>query len=222
MTSSRSAEPGLLHDLGRTGVPNTVWDKAVPLTEAERERARLSPYLTERMLRRPTALAELGAIASIVFERMDGSGYPHGSRGAAIPLLARYLAAADVYHGMREERPHRPALTAAEAAAHVRAEIRAGRLDAAAGEAVLDVAGHRARGRTAAPGGLTPREVEVLVLVARGATTRQVGRKLGITTKTAGNHVERAYAKCGVSSRSAATLYAMQHGLLHTLEPLTP
>jgi HD-GYP domain-containing protein (c-di-GMP phosphodiesterase class II) len=50
----------LVHDLGRTGVPNTIWDKPGPLTDAERERVRLHPYYTERMLARPEALAGLG------------------------------------------------------------------------------------------------------------------------------------------------------------------
>jgi DNA-binding NarL/FixJ family response regulator len=62
--------------------------------------------------------------------------------------------------------------------------------------------------------------VEVLVLVARGASTRFVARALDITPKTAGNHIERIYAKIGATSRSTATLYAMQHGMLATLEPV--
>ncbi|HEX9314896.1 MAG TPA: LuxR C-terminal-related transcriptional regulator, partial [Actinomycetota bacterium] len=67
---------------------------------------------------------------------------------------------------------------------------------------------------------LTPREVEVLLLVARGATTRHVARTLNITPKTAGNHIERIYLKIGASSRSTATLFAMQQGMLSTLEPV--
>jgi HD-GYP domain-containing protein (c-di-GMP phosphodiesterase class II) len=54
----------LVHDLGRTGVPNTIWDKPGLLTDAERERVRLHPYYTERMLARSEALARLGAIAA--------------------------------------------------------------------------------------------------------------------------------------------------------------
>ena len=69
-----------------------------------------------------------------------------------------------------------------------------------------------------APAGLTPREVEVLELAARGATTRQVASRLGIAPKTAGNHIERIYMKVGVSSRAEAALFAMQNGLLRTLE----
>ena len=110
----------------------------------------------------------------------------------------------------------------AQEAAHLRSEARGGRLDAAAVDAVLGVSGQRSTGPPAAPAGLTPREVEVLVLVARGGTTRHVARMLNITPKTAGNHIERIYTKIGASSRSTATLYAMQHGMLATLEPLEP
>jgi DNA-binding CsgD family transcriptional regulator len=167
-------------------------------------------------------LAGLAAVASSDHERLDGSGYHRGAHGSDIPLLGRYLAAADVYHALLEDRPHRPAWRPKEAAAHLRAEARAGRLDGAAVEVVLEVAGHRPTGASSAPAGLTPREVEVLVLVARGATTRQVARALGISPKTAGNHIERIYAKIGASSRSTATLFAMQRGLLATLEPIRP
>ena len=93
---------GLVHDLGRTGIANSIWDKPGALTEGERERVRLHAYYTERMLRRPAALAGIAAIASSVHERLDGSGYHRGIRGPEIPLLGRYLAAADVYHAAEE------------------------------------------------------------------------------------------------------------------------
>ena len=60
----------------------------------------------------------------------------------------------------------------------------------------------------------------MLVLIARGASTRQVARRLGIAPKTAGTFIERIYAKTGVSTRSTAALFAVQHGLLGSLEPL--
>jgi HD-GYP domain-containing protein (c-di-GMP phosphodiesterase class II) len=211
---------GLLHDIGRTAVSNEIWDRPGPLSESDQERVRLHAYYTERMLRRPAALAGLSAVAASHHERLDGSGYHRAIRGSEIPLLGRYLAAADVYHALQEDRPHRPARTAKEAAAHLRTEVREGRLDGAAVEVVLSVSGHRTSGPPAAPAGLTPREVEVLLLVARGASTRHVARTLNITPKTAGNHIERIYSKIGASSRATATLFAMQHGMLATLEPV--
>jgi DNA-binding CsgD family transcriptional regulator len=85
---------------------------------------------------------------------------------------------------------------------------------------VLGCAGHRTRRAAGGPAGLTTREMEVLVLLARAASTRQIATRLGIAPKTAGNHIERIYAKIGATSRSTATLFAMQHGMLATLEPV--
>jgi HD-GYP domain-containing protein (c-di-GMP phosphodiesterase class II) len=210
----------LVHDLGRTGISNAIWDKPGALSAAEQERVRLHAYYTERMLRRPSALAGLAAVAAGDHERLDGSGYHRGVSGSAIPLLGRFLAVADAYHAMLEARPHRAALSRDVAASEIRMATKSGALDPGAADAVLAAAGHATARRPSAPAGLTAREVEVLVLVARGATTRQVAQRLGIAPKTAGNHIERIYAKIGASSRSTATLFAMQHGLLDTLEPL--
>ncbi len=80
---------GLLHDLGRTGVPNSIWDKPGALTEGERERVRLHPYYTERALARPAALARLGAIAGAHHERLDGSGYHRGLTGGSVSAAVR-------------------------------------------------------------------------------------------------------------------------------------
>ena len=209
----------LVHDLGFHGVPATILDKAAPLSASESERMRLHAYYTERMLARPPALARIGAVASMVNERIDGSGYHRGLSGPAIPAAGRILAAADAYQAMTEPRPHRPALSARAAADALRAEVRGGRQAADAVDAVLAAAGQRKGKRRGGPAGLTAREVEVLVLIARGASSRQVARALGISAKTAGTHIERIYIKTGASTRSTATLFAMQHGLLDSLEP---
>jgi HD-GYP domain-containing protein (c-di-GMP phosphodiesterase class II) len=212
---------GLVHDLGRVGVPNTVWDKPGPLTRAEVERVRLHSYYTQRMLQHPHTLAEIGAIASSNHERLDGSGYHRGAAAAGVPPLARLLGAADAFHAMGEERPHRRALTARQRVSQLRADGRGGRLDAAAVDAVLQVAGHAPRRRVPGPGGLTPREVDVLLLAARGSTTRAIGNALGISAKTAGTHIEHIYTKIGVSTRAGAALFAIQQGLLPSNEPIS-
>lgn len=209
----------LLHDLGMHAIPATILDKAGPLSASESERMRMHAYYTERMLARPPALARLGTVASMAHERADGSGYHRGLAGAAIPVTARVLAAACAFSAMTEPRPHRPALAPKEATAELRAGARAGRLDAVAVDAVLAAAGQRQGKRRTGPAGLTPREIEVLVLIARGASTRQVAQRLSITPKTAETHIERIYTKTGASTRSTATLFALQHGLLDTFEP---
>lgn len=210
----------LVHDIGMHGVPASVLDKPGPLTGAEWERMRLHSYWTERVLARPAALGRIGAIASLANERLDGSGYHRGLSGAAIPAAGRILAAADACRAMTEPRPYRPALSLMTAAAELRQEVRSGRLAADAVDAVLAAAGQPPQKRRGGPAGLTPREVEVLTLIARGASTRQVARILGITAKTAGTHIERIYTKIGASTRSTATLFAMQHGLLESLDPV--
>ena len=210
---------GLVHDLGRLGVPNTIWDKPGPLGHAETERVRLHPYLTERMLACSPALAPLAAIAVQHHERLDGSGYPRGLSGGALSPEGRVLAAADFYRSRTEPRPHRPARTAGEAAAQLRAEARAGRLDAGAAAAVLSAAGHPATRRPARPADLTGREVEVLQLLARGLSNKEIAERLVISRKTAGHHVEHIYAKTGTTNRALASLFAASHGLIRTRPP---
>jgi HD-GYP domain-containing protein (c-di-GMP phosphodiesterase class II) len=213
---------GLVHGYGRLGVSNSILDRPGPLSAGEWERVRMSPYLTERMLRQSAALAPLGEIAVQLRERLDGSGYPRGLSGGAISRLARVLGAAEAYQSMREPRPYRPARQAADAAAELQAEVRAGRLDADAVGAVLEAAGHRVARRKTAVAGLTAREIEVLVLLARGAPNKQIATELVITPKTARNHVEHIYAKIGASSRATAAMFAMQHGLLPEDETAVP
>ncbi|MFD2090991.1 HD domain-containing phosphohydrolase [Blastococcus deserti] len=207
---------GLVHDLGRAGVSVHVWDKPGPLTLDEQERARLHAYYTERVLAPVKSLTAVARIASLHHERLDGSGYHRGTTSAGLPSGARVLAAADAYQAMTEARAHRPALPAVGARAALRAEARAGRLDADAVSAVLEERGSGRRDPDRSPG-LSAREVEVLRLLARGCTTRQIARALGITVKTADSHVQHIYTKAGVSTRAAATLYAIQRGLLPAL-----
>ena len=209
---------GLVHDLGRLGVPNTIWDKRGVLSHAETERVRLHPYYTERMLAYSPALAPLASIAVQHHERLDGSGYPRGLSGGGISPEARILAAADFYHSRLEQRPHRPACPADEAAAQLRAEVRACRIDGDAAAAVMSAAGHRATRRPARPGSLTNREVEVLRLLARGLSNRQIAERLVISRKTAGHHIEHIYAKTGTTNRALASLFAANHGLIRSAD----
>jgi HD-GYP domain-containing protein (c-di-GMP phosphodiesterase class II) len=182
---------GLVHDFGRLGVSNAILDKRGPLGVGEWERLRLQGYITERMLRQSEALAPL-------------------ARSALPSQIARLLDTANAYQAMREPRPHREAL-APEAAAR---ELRAGQYDADAVDAVLAAAGHRIARRREGPAGLTPREVEVLRLLARGLSNKEIAHRLSISPKTVGNHADHIYAKIGAPSRAAAAFFAMREGLL--------
>jgi len=213
---------GLANDLGRLGVSNAIWDKRGALGAGEWERVRMYPYLTERMLHQSTALAPLGAIAVQHRERLDGSGYPRGLSGGAISMPARVLGAADAYQSMCEPRPHREAHLPEVAAKELRSEVKAGRMDGDVVEALLGAAGHRVARRREGPAGLTAREVDVLRLVSRGLSSKEVAARLVISQKTARNHIEHIYIKIGASNRTEASLFAMQHGLISDGDTVSP
>jgi DNA-binding NarL/FixJ family response regulator len=169
------------------------------------------------MFARVTPLVPVVACASQHHERLDGSGYPHGLSGSALSMPARLLAAADVYHALREPRPHRPAFDADTAAATMHVEVRDGRLDGDAVAAVLTAAGHRVPRRSVLPAGLTRREVDVLVLLTRGFSNPQIATELTISRKTVSSHLEHIYTKLGVTTRTEAALFAMSNGLVEPL-----
>ena len=206
---------GLVHDLGRTAVPNSIWDKPAALTRAEFDRVQLHPLLTEQMLRRAGALGALNPIAACHHERANGSGYVKGLTAAQLSPAARILAAADRYQAMTQERAHRPAHPPQTAADQVRRMAAEGHLDRDAAECVVAAAGHPARPRPQAPpAGMTDREVEVLALAATGLTTAQIAQRLVISPKTADSHIQHIYAKIGCSTRGAAVLFALRHNLV--------
>jgi HD-GYP domain-containing protein (c-di-GMP phosphodiesterase class II) len=205
----------LLHDIGKVGVSAGIWGKPGPLTAHEWELVRLHPYYTERVLARPTALARLGELAALHHERLDGSGYYRRLAGPMLPVTARLLATANAYCALTEQRPYRAPCPPEEAARLLRREVQSGRLDGEALGAVLAAAGHQAGGRQReSVAGLSQRELEVLRLIARGYTTRQVADTLVISAKTADRHIQNIYAKIGVSTRAGATLFALEHRLL--------
>jgi HD-GYP domain-containing protein (c-di-GMP phosphodiesterase class II) len=205
---------GLVHDVGRLGVSNAIWDKPGPLGTGEWERIRLYPYLTERILSQSESLCRLGNLAVQHRERLDGSGYPRGLTASALSVVSRTLAVADAYRTWREPRPHRAELSEAEAATRLRAEAHAGRMDPDVVDAVLAAAGHRVSRRHSRPAGLSPREIEILRLIARGLSSREIAQRLTLSAKTVRNHTEHIYAKIGTGNRVAASLFAVEHGLL--------
>ncbi len=211
--TTRLGRAALVHDVGQVGIAAGIWDHPGPLSAEQWERARLHPYLSERVLRRCRLLVPLADLAAGHHERADGSGYHRGI--AEQGLAAGLLAVADAYHAMTEDRPHRPSPGRAAAAAQLRADADHGRFGRVAVDAVLEAAGETSRpARRANPAGLTDREVEVLGLIARGHANKQVANALGISPKTVGRHVEHIYAKASVTTRAGATLFAMEHGLL--------
>jgi HD-GYP domain-containing protein (c-di-GMP phosphodiesterase class II) len=205
---------GWLHDIGRCGVSAALGARAGPLGDREWEQMRLHPYHTQRILAQPDELARIGALAATHHERLDGSGYFQGLKGAALEAPARVLIAAHRYASLCEPRAHRPGVAEGQAADLLLQEAHSGRQDPRAADAVLACAGHAVAPRRDGGAGLTGREVEVLRHLARGATLKQVARELGLAVKTVDRHVQNIYGKAGVSTRAAATLFAVENGLL--------
>jgi HD-GYP domain-containing protein (c-di-GMP phosphodiesterase class II) len=204
-----------VHDVGRFGVPASVLSKPRALNGSDLERMRMHVYYVERIFSRPEPLRRIGLVASMHHERMDGSGYHRAASGAVLTNPCRILAVADAYHAMCQPRPYREPLSPDRAAAEIRAEVAAGHLDPASAHAVLEAAGHERQPITSSGQlGLTPRECDVLRLLAVGEPNKTIARRLGISAKTVSNHVEHIYAKLGVGNRAGAAFVAMQHGLV--------
>lgn len=204
---------GYVHDVGRTAISSRIWNKPGPLTADEREQARLHPYHTDRVLARSPFLAGIASVASAHHERLDGSGYHRGLDRSSLEPGARLLAVADAFQSKIESRPYRQAFSPEEATEILGAKSKSGAFDPDMVRAVAEAAGESAPDLER-PAGLTDREAEVVGLLARGLSTKQIGRALGISPKTADRHIQNSYRKMDVSSRAAATLFATEHGLL--------
>lgn len=205
---------GYIHDVGRVGISSSIWCKPYSLTETEWEKVRLYPYYTDRVFAQSEILRAWGNIASTHCERLDGSGYYRNLTAPMLTPSMRLLAAANKFRGLNEQRPYRKLYSEEEAVQEIKREVRAGRLDREAVNAVLAVAGHRLPVRQQYIGGLTERELDVLRLVAHGLTNPEIAKQLVLSRKTVGNHLQNIYEKINVSTRAAATYYAMQHHLV--------
>jgi len=206
-----------VHDLGNLSVPVQVWLKRGPLNPSERERVRMHPYHSQRIIGMTDLLRPPAEIAGHHHERVDGSGYHRGVPAAAIPMTSRLLMAAEAYQSMIEERAWRPAMSAGQASAELRGEAADGRFDKRAVEAVLAAAGQpalRTRSGGSWPAGLTDREVDVLRLLARGSSNREIAKSLFVSEATVHTHVINIYGKTGVKTRAGATLFALENDLI--------
>ncbi|HEY3060618.1 MAG TPA: HD domain-containing phosphohydrolase [Chloroflexota bacterium] len=208
----------LVHDLGVVAVSTGIWDKPGPLGAAEWEQVRLHAYYTERILGRTRSFGDVARLASLHHERLDGSGYHRAAQASELPVAARLLAAAEAFQAMTEPRPHRSARLPAAAAEELQREADAGRLDADAARAVVEAAGQRPRAsRRVWPCGLSAREVEVLGLLARGWSMREIARRLVVSPKTIDHHIQHIYDKIDVRSRAGARVFAMEHDLIDVI-----
>jgi putative nucleotidyltransferase with HDIG domain len=101
---------GLVHDIGKVGLPPGLLEKPGALTLDERRQMEEHPVIGERILRKVEDYSEIARIVRHHHERVDGHGYPDGLRGDEIPLIARIISVADSYDAMTSDRPYRDAM----------------------------------------------------------------------------------------------------------------
>ena len=209
----------LTHDLGLAAVPSFVLEKPqAKLTRAEWEQVRLHPYHGQRILSNVAALREVAELVGAHHERLDGTGYYRGLKQREIPAGARIIAVADHFDELTHETVNRPALPAEDA---IRAmEREAGRHSPRRRWQPSAPAWELAWTSTP-PGGWSGRQVSPAVRLmcsasppARGLSRKQISEKLYVSESTVRTHMEHIYAKTGVSSRAAATLFAVENDLL--------
>jgi HD-GYP domain-containing protein (c-di-GMP phosphodiesterase class II) len=128
---------GLLHDIGKIGIPNSVLNKQGPLDDAEWEIMKTHPVIGEEIVRE---VPGFGAVADAVrheHERWDGKGYPDGIGGETIPVGSRIVLACDAYHAMTSDRPYRKSMPQSKARAEL-ASCAGTQFDPAVVQALLD------------------------------------------------------------------------------------
>jgi len=206
----------LMHDLGHLALPSYILSNQQPLSEVDREKLRLHPYYTERIISRVTAFADIAAIAGLHHERMNGTGYYRGLSGDKLPVSACILALADEFQERLQAGRSNPGFDPKDVLKALEPDI--GTMYSPECFAALaeefDVAVPSPPRAQEWPAGLTDREVEVLQQVAKGSTNRQIAQELVISERTVAHHLEHIYDKIGISSRAAAVFFAMEHELI--------
>jgi len=213
---TRLVRAALVHGVGRASVANTIWERAGQPSRADWEKIRLAPYWTARAGALVPALREEAALASHMYERLDGSGYFRSLAGDALDMPQRLLAAAGAYAALCAPRPWRTALPPQQAAQLLEEQSQAGRFDAAAAGFVIAAAGGEAEGNLAPArkGLLSEREVEVLRRISLGESNKEAARVMQISPSTVRTHMESIFRKLGCSTRAAATLKGLTLGLI--------
>lgn len=203
-----------LRDIGKAAISNAILDKTGALNADELDEIRLHPYRTERLLARAPVLAAESALAALHHEHEDGSGYHRGVTAGSIPIGGKLLAVVDAYIEATQDRRGLPSHPE-QACTRLAGLARRGQLEPSVVRCVVAaVEGRAMSSRRVQPAGLSDRQVEVLRLLAKGLSNKEIARELFVSPRTAEHHVQDIYAKVGASSRAAAALFAMQHQLL--------
>lgn len=208
----------LLHGIGRVTVPNAVWMRNTRLEAADWDRVRKVPFWTARAGDQVPAIAPEATLGSLVYERLDGSGYFRKLRANNLGMQERLLAAAAAMTALCSARPWRQAHGLPAAATLMTAQAAAGRFDRHAVEAVIEAARavmpKNGQARLVRDALLSEREIEVLRHVSLGETSREAARAMKISPASVRMHVDSIFQKLESHSRPAMTLKALARGLL--------
>jgi len=216
-TQEQIRRAALIHGLGRVSAPNAIWNRAGPLSSADWERVRLSPYWTARAAIQIKSLEREAEIASYAYERLDGSGYFRAARNAGTPFEFRILPVVTTWVALRAPRPWRGPLTLESAVDHLQRQTLLGRFERSIVDSLIGACPEREPVKSeykSASGILSPREVEVLRCISNGENNKTAARTLGLSPATVRTHVENVFRKLECNSRAAATLKALNLGLL--------
>ncbi len=134
---------GFLHDVGKIGISDALLLKGDRLTPVEYEQVKLHPVIGERLLGDLRSLVAVRPIVRHHHERLDGSGYPDGLRGAEVPLLAHVVSIVDAFDAMTTPRPYRRAMHHRDACAELRADAARGAMSRDLVEMFVAVLGGR-------------------------------------------------------------------------------
>ena len=140
---------GFLHDVGKIGIADSILLKAHPLAPDEYQAIKRHPEIGERLLGDLRSLALVRPIVLHHHERLDGSGYPRGLKGAEIPLLAHIVSIVDAYDAMTTVRPYRGAMSQPSAISELRRDVARGRMSRDLVEMFVAVLEGRQLGMTA-------------------------------------------------------------------------
>jgi HD-GYP domain-containing protein (c-di-GMP phosphodiesterase class II) len=214
---TRLRRAALVHDIGKVAIPFNIVTKGEQRSSSEWETYRLHPYYTQRILERVPALQELAQAASAHHEWINGQGYHRQLTGEQIPLHGRILAVANTYVRLIQEQEDQ---TDQEEVLHTIHTLVGTQFDSVCYEALVTSITKENGLKSITPrprknvDNLTEREIEVLSLLAQGHNTPQIAQNLYISKKTVEHHLSHIYNKIGVTSRTAAVVYAVQQGLV--------
>jgi HD-GYP domain-containing protein (c-di-GMP phosphodiesterase class II)/DNA-binding CsgD family transcriptional regulator len=217
-----------LHDIGKIRVPGEILRKPGTLDSDERQLIELHPTWGAELASRIPGLQAVAAIIGFHHERADGGGYPYGLSGDRIPLASSIVSVCDAYGAMTEHRPYRAALSAAQTSAELghasgsqfhpdvvsalRIEVASRPLTPFNEPPPSAVGSSAPRADADAPGSLSPRERDVLGLLASGATSEDAATALGLSRETVRTHVRNAIGRVGAHTRTHAVALALDSG----------